>query len=144
MESDQEKKLDPELVKYRDELISLQHKSQEAFERQLSYLSTGALALSIGFIKDVVKNISAADLKWLLDLGWGLLAATLLVNCFSHIRAAELHNKTIKDINNDLYDPTVVTSRYKIVGMLNWASMITMFLGIVAIVIFVIQNIYHG
>jgi len=41
--------------KYQEQLISLQHKSQEAFETQLSYVGAGSLALSVGFIKDVIR-----------------------------------------------------------------------------------------
>ena len=58
------------LEKYREELITLLHKSQDSFEKQLS---AGSLALSIGFIKDV-ENIKYANHRWLLNFGWALLA----------------------------------------------------------------------
>jgi len=131
------------LIKYQEQLISLQHKSQEAFERQLSYISAGSLALSVGFIKDVIKNIELADSKWLLSLGWVLLIATLLMNCISHIASANLHNKTIKDITNSTYKQTIVSQRYKKINLLNWSAVFTMVIGITAIVFFVIKNIYR-
>ena len=131
------------LKKYQEQLISLQHKSQEAFERQLSYISAGSLALSIGFIKDVVKNIALADSKWLLSLGWVLLIATLLMNCISHIASANLHNKTIKDITNSTYKQATVSQRYKKINLLNWFAVFTMVVGITAIIFFVIKNIYR-
>lgn len=34
------------IEKYREELIELLHKSQDSFEKQLSYISAGSLALS--------------------------------------------------------------------------------------------------
>src|SRR5687768_5136591 len=111
----EEASTDPRQV-YKLELITLLHKSQDAFEKQLSFISAGSLALSIGFIKDIVKNIGEADCRWLLVIGWILLACTLLINCISHLRAADLHNKTIEDINADRYDDKVITDRYKEVG----------------------------
>ncbi len=136
------KKLD-HLEKYRDELIELLHKSQDSFEKQLSYISAGSLALSIGFIKDVVKDIANADYRWLLNTGWILLGLTLLINCISHIRAADLHNKTIRDINNENYNDTLTAKRYKEVGWVNWLTVGTMVLGIASIIFFVTINIYH-
>jgi hypothetical protein len=129
--------------KYRDELITLLHKSQDAFEKQLSYISAGSLALSIGFIKDVVTNISAANCKWLLVGGWILLGITLLLNCISHIRAADLHSRTIDEINHKRYDEKRISKRYKEVGYLNWVTVGTMVFGIIAIIIFVSINVYY-
>jgi hypothetical protein len=130
------------LKKYREELITLLHKSQDTFERQLSYISAGSLALSIGFIKDVIQKISEAQHKWMLGTGWALLAATLLINCISHIRASDLHNRTIADINSGDYDPAKVTKRHKEIGSVNWVSVVTLMLGITSIIIFVTINIY--
>lgn len=116
------------LEKYREELIELLHKSQDNFEKQLSYISAGSLALSIGFISQVVKNISTANCKWVLTCGLVLLGLTLLINCISHIRAADLHNKTISEINNNTYEHEVVNKRYKEVSFVNWFSVVTMVL----------------
>ncbi|HEX5153621.1 MAG TPA: hypothetical protein VFW07_19365 [Parafilimonas sp.] len=129
------------LLKYKEELVTLLHKSQDSFEKQLSYISAGSLALSIGFIKDVVTNIAEARSKRLLDMGWILLCITLLGNCISHIRAADLHNKTIADINHGRYDDKKVEKRYKEVSAVNWISVFTMLFGIASIVIFVSVNI---
>jgi len=129
------------LLKYKEELITLLHKSQDTFEKQLSYISAGSLALSVGFIKDVVKDIKTADCKWLLNFGWACLGITLLVNCISHIRAADLHNRTIDDINKGRYDDKLVTTRFKEIGYVNWSTVITLIVGIASIIVFVSINI---
>jgi hypothetical protein len=136
-----EKHIPEYLLKYKEELITLLHKSQDTFEKQLSYISAGSLALSIGFIKDVVKDIKTADYKWLLNFGWAFLGLTLLVNCISHIRAADLHNRTIRDINNGNYDDKLVTNRFKEIGYVNWSTVITLIVGIASIIIFVSINV---
>jgi hypothetical protein len=126
---------------YRKELIELLHKSQDAFEKQLSYIGAGALALSIGFIKDVVKDIKIADARWMLALGWVLLGCTLLVNLISHIVAADKHNKTIGETYYpESWDRTRVQKRYKSTHALNWISVATLILGIFSIIVFVILN----
>ncbi|SDW64667.1 hypothetical protein SAMN05444410_104202 [Hydrobacter penzbergensis] len=132
-----------DIAKYKDELITILHKSQENFEKQLSYISAGTLALSIGFIKDVIKNIAKAEYKWLLNLGWVLLGATLLINCISHIRAADLHNRTISEINDGNYDHERIKKRYEEVSRVNWFTVTTLILGLIFIIIFVTINIYH-
>jgi hypothetical protein len=129
------------LLKYKDELVTLLHKSQDTFEKQLSYISAGSLALSIGYIKDVVKNLESASCRWMLAFGWILLAFTILVNCISHIRAADLHNKTIGEINSGEYDQLRVIKRFGLISKVNWLSVGTLVGGILFITFFVIINL---
>jgi len=125
---------------YRDELITTLHKSQDTFEKQLSYIAAGSLALSIGFIKDIV-NIGIADYKGLLVTGWVLLGITLLANCISHIRAADLHSKTINEINYNKDDPNRTARRYREISCWNWGTVVTLVGGIGMIIFFVSINI---
>jgi hypothetical protein len=55
----------------------------DEFDKQVVYLSGGGLALTIGFVKDIVKLSATAFLPFLL-LSWLLFAATLLLNLWSH------------------------------------------------------------
>ncbi|MCW3117965.1 MAG: hypothetical protein JWM28_2047 [Chitinophagaceae bacterium] len=139
--------MDPSILKYKEELIELLHKSNEAFEKQLSYITAGCLALSIGFIKDIVKDLPHAQYKWSLEIGWILLGITLLINCISHIRAASLFNKTIAEINTEDcrdYDDTKVTGRFREINRTNWLTVGSMIGGISLIIFFIIKNIYNG
>lgn len=129
------------LLKYKEELISVLHKSQDTFEKQLSYISAGSLALSMAFIKDMVKDISGSHCKTLLILGWISLAVSLLVNCISHIRASELHNRTINEINCENYNDKKVSKRLREIRRTNWISVGAMVLGIIFIIIFVSINL---
>lgn len=132
------------ITNYKDELIVILHKSQERFEKQLSYISAGSLVLSMAFIKDIVKNIANSEYRGLLICGWFLLGITLIINCISHIRAVDLHNKTIREINNDKYDNIKVSRRYREITCVNWLTVITLALGICLIIIFSSINIYNG
>lgn len=50
--------MNSDLQNYRNELKELISKGNEAFEKQLNYISAGALGLSILFIEHVVKDLS--------------------------------------------------------------------------------------
>lgn len=135
---------DPVAVKrieaYRDEMNIVFHKSQDIFEQQLSFISSGALALSIGFIKDIVSDFYHSAYKGLLGWGWGLLVLTLLANLVSHLVASKNANKAIGEINNNDYDPERIERRNKRVVYINYASVLTMIIGIGLIVLFIIIN----
>jgi len=128
------------LSSYRDELIAIVAKSQDAFEKQLSFISAGALALSVGFIKDVVSNFTKSSYKKLLGWGWSLLVITLLLNCISHLVASYYHNKTVKEINEEDYEPERVIPRNKYIQRINWISIAAMIIGIGLILSFIIIN----
>ena len=83
--------------KYKSALYDIFDKSQDDFEKQLSYISGGALGLSLLFLEKVIEDLSKADSKWLLTLGWILLALTLFINLTSHLFAAVNSRKTIRE-----------------------------------------------
>jgi len=149
MQSENESMLEPEhitkLVKYEEELISLQHKSQDLFEQQLSYISAGCLVLSIGFVKDIVKNVKLADLRPLLIAGWILMIVTLLVNLISHLFNVYLYDKSISDVRKSItrksnFDADRTDNRFKIIKKMNWLCIFTLIIGILLVVVFIYFN----
>ena len=125
-----------------EELKTLFHKSQDTFEKQLSYISAGALALSVGFIKDIVSPIKSSSYKWMLITGWGLLIFTLLLNLVSHMLAviyAKKGAKETEDIDN-AYDPTKIDKRARCLIYINWITVSTLASGIILIVLYIIFN----
>ncbi|SHF80556.1 hypothetical protein [Flavisolibacter ginsengisoli] len=124
------------------ELKVLFQKSQDNFEKQLSYISAGALALSIGFIKDIVQPIKDSSSKWMLLLGWGLLIFTLLLNLVSHIIAGKNARKGAKETEDidKTYDPDRIDKRASQMDMINWTTVGTLACGIVLIVLYITFN----
>ena len=135
--SDKEEKLES----YKKELTDILHKSQDTFEKQLSYISAGSLALSIGFVKDIVKDITLADYRPLLMLGWVLLVITLLANLSSHLYAVGLLGKSISEISGPTYDSKKSDNRFKVITIVNWGCIATLTLGILFIALFVYFNL---
>jgi len=132
---------EPQLEKYKEELIATHHKSQETFEQQLSYISAGSLALSIGFVKDIVKDIENADYRSLLMTGWILMVITLLLNLISHLLAVKFYSKSISEIHWRKFDSNRSDKRFKRITWLNWICVGTLVLGILLIIIFVNRNL---
>jgi hypothetical protein len=138
-ESDQLQK--DELAIYKNELVDIHRKSQETFEQQLSYISAGCLVLSIGYVKDIVKDISKAGCRSLLMIGWVLMISTLLLNLVSHLLAEKFYSKSISEINRSVFNPGESDKRFKKITKINWICVYTLIFGILLIIIFINRNI---
>jgi hypothetical protein len=127
--------------KFGKELKKLFQKSQDTFEKQLSYISAGALALSVGFIKDIVNPIKDSNHKWMLLTGWGLLILTLLFNLVSHMLAAKFAKKGAKETEDvEKYDPNKIERRAWWINFINWSTVGLLAGGIIAIVLYITLN----
>jgi len=115
-------------------------KSQDDFEKQLSYISAGALGLSMLFIEKIVP-LAKAHTKWLLIFGWCVLAATLFINLISHLTSSNYNYKVLANIKKGIDTTQTITKSNCIINTLNVVSIITLILGMLAIVIFSSINI---
>lgn len=136
-----ETKISKELLDYQLHLKELVTKSQESFEKQLSYISAGSLSVSMAFIKNVVGELSKTKAEAFLIGGWSLMGLTLLINLLSHVIASNCHNKTIGEINDGQYKYEVALCRLNNIKKLNYASIVTIITGIASILIFISLNI---
>lgn len=127
---------------FSQELKELFHKSQDTFEKQLSYISAGALALSVGFIKDIVHPIKDSSYKFMLLVGWSLLIFTLLLNLVSHMLAGLYAKKGAKEAEDphNTYDPVKIDTRARRMEFINWTTVGTLAGGIILIVLYITFN----
>ncbi|WP_126244379.1 hypothetical protein [Chitinophaga rhizosphaerae] len=123
---------------YQKSLSDTLTKSQDDFEKQLSFISAGALGLSMLFIEKIVP-LSTACNKWLLKSGWILLAITLFSNLFSHFLSAQYNYKTL--IEYQCGSETKHAKRTRWITLINVGTIITLILGILSILIFSSINI---
>ncbi len=140
---DQNNELDEQLLNYKNELLKIHEKSYEHFEKQLSYISAGALGLSFILIEKVFKDISATQVKGLLIASWVLLGSTLFINLLSHLFTSKKHYKTIDEINNGSYNPSLAVKRNKQISWVNTASVTSLFAGILLFIFFTSYNIIN-
>lgn len=130
------------LKEYKAELLKVLEKSQESFEKQLSYISAGGLGLSMIFIEKVVKNVSHSECKWLLASSWIFLGITLIGNLISHLISARSTYRTLDDIQQNQFDYFQVRERTNFINRFNTVSVITLLVGILLLILFVTINLY--
>lgn len=115
-------------------LFNIRHYSSENFDKQIVFISSGALLISMGFMEKIV-DISEAECKWLLVLSWVLFALSLISNLISHKTAlhavdARIEKKETKE--NKLNSWT---------DGLNYFSIGNLLFGLILLIIFVSKNI---
>lgn len=106
-----------EIRKYRTSLHATFTANTETFEKNSVFLSTGLLAFSFTFIKDMVK-IETAEFLWLLFLSWGVIMFSIAVMIYYFLSSATGSDELWEIVddsltNNRLYDSsTVVPSEF--------------------------------
>lgn len=86
--------------KYIHDLREGQRYSIQKFDDQVLLISTGALVLSLNFIGEVVK-LNQATWLWSLYTSWCVLALTMILSVFAHLRSYNLHEKQIQRVEKD-------------------------------------------
>jgi hypothetical protein len=129
---------------YRFSLMEQKSKSDDDFEKYITFISSGALGLTITFI-DKISPLKDSAAIWLIATGWILLTFTLLINLLSHFLSSRYYERTIQDIDDDFdYEDVVdrIDKRNKIISNLNLISIILLGLGIISILTYIIINAY--
>lgn len=129
------------LIEFRRNAETTLHKSQDDFEKQLSYISAGALGVSMFFIEKVVKDISHAQCKWILIVSWSLLGFTLVGNLLSHFFCISFNYKTIEEIDSDAYDSIKAAKRNTYVKVINTSTVFSLVVGIIFLILFTAINL---
>lgn len=122
----------------KDKIEDAINESQSDFEKNLVYLSAGALTLSLGFIEKIV-SFDKANNKWIVVVSWVFLASTLLLNLASHLisvgNSTKAHEEMVSGMEfNKLIER--IGYRNKIMRIINWTSYFLFVMGVVSVVIF--------
>lgn len=134
-------KQDENYEKDRDALIRIKEKSEDDFDKNITYISAGALALSLTLIDKVV-DVSNSICKWCLIVSWSLFTASLLLNLVSHYVSSLFHDKTIEDVDNK--SPCLMENfnrRNKIIRTINIVNILLLIGGVIFVVIYSSVNI---
>jgi hypothetical protein len=120
------------------------NKSEELFEQKITYISAGALVLSLTLIDKVIPFTSASSITFLV-LGWCLLGGSLLANLSSHLISKYLLKRTQNDVDEDIPEDQLhnnIKQRNNIISWVNWACLIILISGIISIIVFASKNAY--
>ena len=129
-------------IEYRKSLLEQKSKSDDDFEKYITFIASGALGLTLTFMENI-SPLKCAVHKWLVATGWVLLALTLLLNLLSHFLSSRFTSKSIDEIDDEIkYDELRenLDKRNKIIDRFNISSILSLFLGIIGILLFVIIN----
>jgi ABC-type transport system involved in multi-copper enzyme maturation permease subunit len=127
----------------RENLQRVKEKSDDDFEKNITYISAGALGLSMTFIEKIV-NLPKAIHFWILITAWGLLTLTLLANLLSHYLSSYYHEKTTDEFDDE--NPDIlqnIDKRNKRLRQINVGTVISLILGIIFLIIFSSINLYQ-
>ena len=134
-----------ECRKESDEAFKRVDNDQAEYDKQLLTLSSGFLAVSLAFIKDVVP-LKDADFIWLLYISFSLLAFCILLVLFSY-QFSISGNMKVKDYwdsrANGSHDRDFPMAYARIIKWLNRVSGLLFGLGVCSLVLFVILNLNH-
>jgi hypothetical protein len=151
---DKQINLTPEQLKgweeYRQSLYLQKTKSDDQFEKAITFISSGALGLTLTFNDKIVP---AENAQWvlLIAIGWTFLTGTLFINLISHYKSSKSTDESIDEID-DVINAKISYSifqsnllkRNQNIDLLNLWSIWLLGSGILLIIIYVSLNLYYG
>lgn len=136
-------KKDEQIDNIRQSFYETINQSEADFEKKITYISAGALAISVTFIDKIV-DLSSAQFFWVIIIAWILLAATLSLNLISILTSRYLTMKSVKEFDSNTLDSVFrknITKRNKKISNLDLISLLTLLLGIFLIIVFCSLNL---
>lgn len=132
MENEEKKECDAIDREYLKEVQLYRHKSSDLFEKQLVYISGGAIVICLGLLQAEKSIVSDSNFCPFI-LGLASFIVTLLLNLVSHRSSissmdAEIEGKVKKSENWDC-----------VTRVVNYASICTVILGLVSIFVTVVK-----
>lgn len=127
----------------RDKIEDAINESQSDFEKNLVYLSAGALVLSMGFLEKIISFDKASN-KWIVIVSWGILASTLLLNLASHLISVGNSTKAREEMDMGMeYNKLIerISCRNKLMRTINWISFVLFAFGVISVVVFCAINL---
>jgi hypothetical protein len=132
------------LLDYKDRQVDLIGKSEDSFEKQLSFISSGAIAGSFLIVEKFFEKPWTTSYLWILLIALILLTSVLLINLLSHVKSSEGYSKVVDDIeeNGLQYNyQNAIDCRQAIRKMNVWGVWF-LFSGIILVVIFILLNLF--
>lgn len=122
-------------------LQRIKEKSEDDFEKNITYISAGALAISLTFLEKIVP-VKESTLTYLVISSWTLLVLTLLSNLLSHQYSSYIIDKTIDDVDDNSKDSIENWARRtKKIRIWNILNVVGLIIGIGLFIVFVSINV---
>lgn len=96
-----EKTLDKELKLYRDQLMLAEAKAQEDYDKTLVFLSSGAIAVTVSFIHNIIPLASAVSCAFIF-FAWVMWGISLLCVLCAYLTSNYALRKSIQQVDNNV------------------------------------------
>ena len=132
-------------LKYRETLSNLAAEQSRSFDKNLTALASGGIALSLLLLKDVLAGHALVRSTWLYS-AWGLFCASLVFTLLSFQVAKMACDEEIR-IWDELYrrppkSGAGPSNKFTpITTLLNWAALVVFGCALVALFVFGISNV---
>jgi hypothetical protein len=137
-----DKEYSQKLEGFLKEVSNIRNKNMETFEKQLSYITSGALGLSMLIAQSLFKEVATTEYKGILIGAWVLFVLTLVLNLWSNLQAAASQYKTMEEIAEtgklDLEKYDVGNRR---IETFNYICVAGLVLGISGVVLYISLNL---
>jgi hypothetical protein len=126
-------------------LVAGQQSSYQQFDKAILALSTGGLALSVTFLRDIFQQKLIVD-KWMLVASWGLFCLAILLTLSSFLTSQYAYGRQL-EITEDYYvrkNKEALTAKNKFsraTAVLNIVSAVSFILAVISTIVFVTINI---
>lgn len=118
---------------------NIKNKSDDDYEKNVSYISAGTLVLSLTFLEKIVKLETSTGISFLI-LSWVLMGLTLGINLLSHQLSSLFAEKSYDENAEKRLEAKAIVAnirfRNKIIRFLNFVTTATLFLGMTSLITF--------
>ncbi len=135
---------------YRNALYIQKSKSDDLFEKAITFIASGALGLTLTF-HDKIVPVENSIYVIIIAVGWALLVTTLFINLISHYQSSKSTDDSIDDVDRIIdYSSSYETFQKEIrkrnrrIDNLNKVSIMLLGIGLFLIIIYVSINIHYG
>lgn len=123
----------------RNKFDETRNKSEDDFEKSLTYISGGALGLSLTFMEKIISLESSLHI-WTLIFGWIFLGLTLMLNLVSHLITSYYSRISQDEYDSENKDEELIIKKIKKrnrnITIINWTTVSFLMIGISFIIIF--------
>ena len=127
--------MEDHLKDYRNLIVELRQKAIEQYEKTLLTLSTGALTLSVVFVKDIFKD-NVSEVLGFLYLAWSCWVISVSLSLISFYISQFAYGKALQQIDtNTIYSETPGGKYPGMIFVLNTLNGMVFLLGVISILL---------
>lgn len=123
---------------YWHSLYEMYKESSKQFDKNVLYIASGALVLSLNFIQEII-DFSSVSCKPLLIISWSIFVFVIVISLISHYLSMKAINQKMSTIDDDADSKSNLLN--SIVANLNLVMIILLPLALLFLIIFTYTNL---